>query len=202
MALSQFTIGTATTLPETIPPATPVFLSPVIGTNDVVLVWNAVYGAKYYTLQWRILDGEWENEWTGTSLKTTVKGLESDTKYEFRLKASNDYGDSEWVTIILMTNPETESTGFIMGIYHELNNPIRMFMDDTTRVRNSKNTTGKIPMILCLYDDVIKSGLEIGDYTILNDKKFKVNGVVNVQEWNIIADISLEAIDDGNNVSV
>ena len=50
-------------------------------------------------------------------------------------------------------------------------------------------------MILCLYDNDI---LKINDFVIINNKTFKVTGVTNIQEWNIICDISLEVVDNGD----
>ena len=33
-------------------------------------------------------------------------------------------------------------------------------------------------------------------FMILNGKKYKVTGIVNIQEWNILGDISLEVVDN------
>lgn len=52
-------------------------------------------------------------------------------------------------------------------------------------------------MILCLYDDLKTLNLEVDDFIFINEKQMKVTGIVNVQEWNIICDISLELIDNG-----
>lgn len=76
------------------------------------------------------------------------------------------------------------------GLYHEQNSNVSITTGDTTQTR-----TKKIPMILCLYDDA--KTLKVNDKIKINLKTFKVTGVVNIQEWNIIADISLEVIDDG-----
>ena len=59
------------------------------------------------------------------------------------------------------------TVGIIKGLYHEQNSNIQITTGDTTQVR-----TKKIPMILCLY------------------------GITNIQEWNIISDISLEVVDN------
>ena len=82
--------------------------------------------------------------------------------------------------------------GIIKGIYHEQNSNVQITTGDTTQIR-----TKKIPMILCLYDDTTSLHLHVGDEVVMNSKRFKVTGIVNVQEWNIIADISLEVIDNG-----
>lgn len=83
-----------------------------------------------------------------------------------------------------------EFVGQLDGIYHEQNGSISISTGDTTRTR-----TKKIPMILCMYEDA--NFVKIDDIVKINSKTFKVTGIVNVQEWNIIADISLEVVDDG-----
>lgn len=83
---------------------------------------------------------------------------------------------------------EYENVCELMGIYHEQNGSIQVTTGDTTQTRSKK-----IPMILCLYDDV--KGIKMGDILVLNNKKFEVTGIVNIQEWCMIADISLELKD-------
>ena len=83
------------------------------------------------------------------------------------------------------------SIGKLKGIYHEQNSNVQITTGDTTQVR-----TKKIPMILCLYKDAASLVLRVGDAIKINEKTFKVTGIVNIQEWNIIADISLEVIDN------
>lgn len=107
----------------------------------------------------------------------------SGINYEFKRLKVNDFGepigDSEVVTTI-------------KGLYHEQNSNVQITTGETTQIR-----TKKIPMILCLYDDAALVALKVGDVVKINSKTFKVTGVVNIQEWNIIADISLEVVDDG-----
>lgn len=52
-------------------------------------------------------------------------------------------------------------------------------------------------MILCLYKDTASLVLSVGDIVKINAKTFKVTGVTNIQEWNLISDISLEVVDNG-----
>lgn len=80
--------------------------------------------------------------------------------------------------------------GKFRGLYHEQNGYVSVVTGETTQTR-----TKKIPMILCLYEDA--NFLKINDIVKINSKTFKVTGVINIQEWNIIADVSLEVIDDG-----
>lgn len=102
--------------------------------------------------------------------------------YEFKRYGVNDFGE-----------PVGEPTvvGTIRGLYHEQNSSVQVTTGDTTQVR-----TKKIPMILCLYEDAASLVLQVGDELKINSKTLKVTGVVNIQEWNIIADISLEVVDN------
>jgi len=103
--------------------------------------------------------------------------------YEFKRSGLNDFGE-----------PVGESTvvGTIRGLYHEQNSSVQVTTGDTTQVR-----TKKIPMILCLYEDTARLALQVGDTVTINAKTFKVTGIVNIQEWNLISDISLEVVDSG-----
>lgn len=107
----------------------------------------------------------------------------SGINYEFKRLKVNDFGepigDGEVVTTI-------------KGLYHEQNSNVQITTGETTQIR-----TKKIPMILCLYDDAALVALKVGDVVKINSKTFKVTGVVNIQEWSTIADISLEVVDDG-----
>ena len=101
--------------------------------------------------------------------------------YEFKRPKENTFGEE---------TKEFEGIGKLRGLYHEQNNYISVTTADSSR-RGAK----KVPMILCLYEDAAFLNLQIGDLVEINSKHFKVNGVVNIQEWNIIADISLEVVD-------
>lgn len=102
--------------------------------------------------------------------------------YEFKRFNVNDFGEPVGEPIVV---------GTIRGLYHEQNSSVQVTTGDTTQVR-----TKKIPMILCLYEDAASLALQVGDELKINNKTFKVTGVVNIQEWNIIADISLEVVDN------
>lgn len=87
--------------------------------------------------------------------------------------------------------PTSETTPFgkLIGLYHEQNSNVEITTGDTTQIR-----TKKIPMILCLYEEA--NFLKVEDTVEINSKTFKVTGIVNIQEWNIIADVSLEVVDN------
>lgn len=109
----------------------------------------------------------------------------SGTEYKIKRRKKNDFGEP-------IENEESEVVGKLKGLYHEQNSTIQITTGDTTQVR-----TKKIPMILCLYEDTAFLALQIDDVIEINSKRFKVTGVTNIQEWNIISDVSLEVVDDG-----
>lgn len=103
--------------------------------------------------------------------------------FEFYRDGENKFGE-----------PDSENAvdlGGVNGIYHEQNSNVQTTSGDTTVVR-----TEKIPMILCLYSSWQSLELKPGDYTFVNSKKLYVSGCVNVQEWGIVGDISLEHEDE------
>lgn len=85
---------------------------------------------------------------------------------------------------------ETDATIIITGLYHEQNGNISIHTGETTQTRSKK-----IPCILCLYEDA--KLLKTEDIVKINSKKFMITGIVNIQEWDIVADISLEVFDNG-----
>lgn len=103
--------------------------------------------------------------------------------YEFTRPLANKFGEP---------TDEQQEVGTLRGLYHEQNEHITVMMSDTTQVR-----TKKVPSILCLYEDTASLALVIGDRVELNGKIMKVTGIVNIQEWNLIADVSLEVVDRG-----
>lgn len=107
----------------------------------------------------------------------------SGINYEFKRLKVNDFGEP---------TEESEVVATIKGLYHEQNSNIQITTGETTQIR-----TKKIPMVLCLYEDAALAALKVGDIVTINSKTFKVTGVVNIQEWSIIADISLEVVDNG-----
>jgi len=104
--------------------------------------------------------------------------------YEFKRFGKNEFGEP---------NSELTLVGTVKCIYHEQNSNVSVTTGDTTQVR-----TKKVPILLCLWEDIARFILQVGNIVLFNGKTFKVTGVTNVQEWNIIADISLEVVDDGS----
>lgn len=107
----------------------------------------------------------------------------SGIEYEFKRSKKNQFNES---------TDESEIIGKLKGLYHEQNSTIQLTINDATQIRSKK-----IPMILCLYEDTASLNLRVGDFVKINARIFKVTGVVNIQEWNIVSDISLEVVDSG-----
>ena len=108
-------------------------------------------------------------------------------RYEFKRAKLNEFGEPTKDEVVV---------GTITGLYHEQNSYIKMAVNSAIQTGGvTQVRTKKIPMILCLHEDA--TFLKIGDTVKFNSKTYKVNGVVNIQEWNIISDISLEVVDDG-----
>lgn len=86
----------------------------------------------------------------------------------------------------------------IRCLYHEVSS-----FKTTSTGDSSTTVIEKQPMLLCAVEDVKNSGLEIGDFievddSVYGDKKvLRFVGVVDIQNYGIIADISLEVVEDG-----
>lgn len=114
-------------------------------------------------------------------LKRELKRSGND--YEFMRADTNKFGEP---------TGDDKAIGTLRGLYHEKNEHIAVTMADTTQVR-----TKKVPSILCLYEDTTSLALVIGDKVKLNGRTMKITGIVNIQEWSLIADVSLEVVDNG-----
>lgn len=107
----------------------------------------------------------------------------SGIEYEFKRAKVNGFGEPEGGEDVI---------GTIKGLYHEQNGHVRITTGETTQVR-----TKKIPSILCLYEETAPLSLRTGDMVLINGKVHEVTGIVDIQNWNIILDISLEVVDNG-----
>ena len=83
---------------------------------------------------------------------------------------------------------DTQEEIKLKGIYHESNGYIQTSGSDATIIRTEKS-----PMILCLFEDGNK--IKQGDIVTIAGKTFRVSGVLNIQNYSIVADISLEEVD-------
>lgn len=83
---------------------------------------------------------------------------------------------------------DTQEEIKLKGIYHEANGYIQTTGHDATITRTKKS-----PMILCLFEDGEK--IQQLDTVEIEGKKYRVSGVLNVQNYSVVADISLEEVE-------
>lgn len=111
----------------------------------------------------------------------------SGVSFEFKRPKVNEFKEP---------TDEFDIVGEIVGLYHEQN-----FHVSVTTGNSQSNTTQartkKMPMILCLYEDIEPLKLLVGDQVKIGSHTFRVVDVANIQEWGIIADISLEVVNVG-----
>lgn len=83
-------------------------------------------------------------------------------------------------------NTESEETLSIKGIYHETNSFIKLNETDAGSVQRKKS-----PMILTLLDEQSKL-IKQGDILYINEIKYTVSGILDIQNYGVILDISLD----------
>lgn len=80
----------------------------------------------------------------------------------------------------------------MQGIYHEGTSYVQR-----TTSESSVTRTKKQPMILCLMSDIVNAGIRVNDVMIKNGLQYEVINISDIQNLNVIADISLEVLDNG-----
>lgn len=95
----------------------------------------------------------------------------------------------------------TSKIGEFKGLYHEQNGYMQMSTTDTTQIISKK-----IPMIMCLCEDIDNLNLKVDDFIQIGEccgnidfSEYRIVGITNIQNWGIIADISLEPVEKINN---
>lgn len=116
------------------------------------------------------------------------------TKMKFYRRELNEFGEP---------NDEPTFLCEYTGLYHE-HNP---HMLDSYKILTGQTlgtyTGDKYPQFMVPYEDFwIKNGdktigVQKGDEVNWNGRLLRVTGVSNVQEWNLLYDISFEEVDDG-----
>lgn len=90
-------------------------------------------------------------------------------------------------------NSETRLTiGALNSLYHEQSGYVQIAVADGVQYR-----TKKLPMLMSLYEDVKYLGLQVGDYCIFDNHKYTITNILNLYNWNILCDLSLEVFDNG-----
>lgn len=109
----------------------------------------------------------------------------SGSEYQFKRPGTNDFGEPTDEEVVV---------GVLKGIYHDYS-PSGSLIEISTDTIQTR--TKKRHQILCAWDEVQPLGLQVGDFTIINEKRYNVTGVSNIQEWNIIGEVNMEVVDDG-----
>nr|UVY52224.1 MAG: hypothetical protein [Bacteriophage sp.] len=116
--------------------------------------------------------------------------------YKIGRYSVNEYGEP-----IKGSINSTSCVGKFRGLYHEQNGYMQMSTTDTTQIISKK-----IPMIMCLYDDIKELNLKIDDVIMIGEQdksidftEHRITGITNIQNWGIIADISLEPVEKISN---
>lgn len=87
---------------------------------------------------------------------------------------------------------EVEEITTLRGLFHISKGFVTKNTSDGSRTK----TKGQ-PMILALWKEC--ETIQNGDFVVINDNIYKVIDKNNIEEYNIIADISLEVVLDGRN---
>lgn len=106
------------------------------------------------------------------------------TEYTFFRKKVDKYGEP--------TKEEPEQVGKVQGLFHVSKGYITQSIQDGTRTHSKGQ-----PMLMVAYENM--GEIQIDDFFITNGNKYKVVEKNNVQEYNIVTDISLELVLDGRN---
>lgn len=103
--------------------------------------------------------------------------------YLFKRMGKNQFGE---------LIEQDEDVCLITGIFHQHNSSFLAL-----NVSNDTNVQAKLTQsILCLYDDVLVAGLKINDYTIINNRKYRITALRDIQEWNIVVELDLELVEN------
>lgn len=94
-------------------------------------------------------------------------------------------------------NTLLSTVGGLNALYHEQSGFIQVAVANEVQYRTKKQ-----PMMMSLLSDVKALGLQIGDFTIIDNKKYTVIAIANLYNWDILADISLEVSDYGAGAAV
>lgn len=109
-------------------------------------------------------------------------------EYVFYRNLDNEYGEPVEDRVEILR---------IKALYHETSAYKTTYTNDGTTI-----TSEKKPMLLCALQDVNGSDIKLGDYIELVDnvygdvKRLTFSGVTDVQDFGVIADISLEVFSD------
>lgn len=111
-------------------------------------------------------------------------------KYAFKRRKPNEFGEGD-STEYLKDVDGNDIVYIIDGVYHEQNGYITVTTGETAQTRSKKK-----PMILCLINDETKA-LKKDDELSVSNTVYKITGFVDISNWGIYYDISMEVVDNG-----
>lgn len=114
----------------------------------------------------------------------------------YKVKREINMHGSEYVVQRYETDSRGESTNIrqdvksIRGLFHIVKGYIRETRSDAVHIHSKGQ-----PKLLVLWEDI--EDIKQDDIIIINQKEYKVIEVNNIEEYNIVCDISLEVVIDG-----
>lgn len=127
-------------------------------------------------------------EFEKAKVKNAVKRYGSEFKFKrYELNEMNERTDE-----FIKDNEGNEIEMCLKGVYHESTSYIQRTTTDGAVTRTKKQ-----PMILCLMSDLSDAGIKVNDIVIKEKVVYEVVGITDIQNLNVVVDISLEVIDDG-----
>lgn len=106
------------------------------------------------------------------------------TEYTFFRKKVDKYGEP--------TKEEPEQIAKVQGLFHVSKGYVTQSIHDGTKTHRKGQ-----PMLMVGHENT--GEIQIDDFFITNGNKYKVVEKNNIQEYNIVTDISLELVLDGRN---
>lgn len=101
---------------STDPPSTPTnFTITNTSSSSISLSWSSSTGASEYDVERSLSQtGPFTNVFNGSILNQTDQNLDELTTYYYRLRATNQYGESDWTTTINGTTTETGNVTIVV----------------------------------------------------------------------------------------
>ena len=106
------------------------------------------------------------------------------TEYTFFRKKVDKFGEP--------TKEEPEQIANVKGLFHVSKVYVTQNIQDGTRTHSKGQ-----PMLMVAYENTRE--IQTDDFLIINENTYKVVEKNNIQEYNIVTDISLELVLDGRN---
>lgn len=106
------------------------------------------------------------------------------TEHTFFRKKVDNYGEP--------TKEEPEQIANVKGLFHVSKGYITQNIQDGTKTHSKGQ-----PMLMVAHENI--GEIKTEDFFVINGNKYKVVEKNNIQEYNIVTDISLELVLDGSN---